>query len=84
MAAGAVWAIDIGNNSLKALRLTAERGVVEVVGFDNIQHGKILTGAGVKPAEKEELFDDLPEALDNTVKINCPSRLHILDLSVIL
>ncbi len=55
MAAGAVWAIDIGNNSLKALRLTTERGVVEVVGFDNIQHGKILTGDNVRPAEKEEL-----------------------------
>ncbi|MHC4394154.1 MAG: type IV pilus assembly protein PilM [Planctomycetota bacterium] len=52
---GAVWAIDIGNNSLKALRLSAESGAVEVIGFDNIQHGKILTGSGVKPAERDEL-----------------------------
>ena len=52
---GAVWAIDIGNNSLKALRLSAESGVVEVIGFDNIQHGKILTGSGVKAAERDEL-----------------------------
>ena len=52
---GAVWAIDIGNNSLKALHLTAERGVVEVIGFDNIQHGKVLTGTGVKAAERDEL-----------------------------
>ncbi len=52
---GAVWAVDIGNNSLKALHLTAERGVVEVIGFENIQHGKVLTGAGVKPAERDEL-----------------------------
>ncbi len=52
---GAVWAVDIGNNSLKALHLSTERGAVEVVGFDNIQHGKILSGAGVKPGEKIEL-----------------------------
>jgi len=53
---GAVWAIDIGNNSLKALQLSAEGGVVEVIGFDNIQHGKILTGSGVGTAERDELI----------------------------
>ena len=52
---GTVWAIDIGNNSLKALCLTTERGVVEVIGFDNIRHGKILSGDGVTDAEREEL-----------------------------
>jgi len=52
---GTVWAIDIGNNSLKALSLSTERGVVEVVGFDNIRHGKILTGGDVTDAEREEL-----------------------------
>jgi type IV pilus assembly protein PilM len=51
-----VWAIDIGNNSLKALHLKATDGVVEVIGFDNIQHGKILNGSGVKDAEREELI----------------------------
>jgi len=53
---GAVWAIDIGSNSLKALRLSNESGVVEVIGFDNIQHRKILTGRGVKAAERDELI----------------------------
>jgi len=52
---GAVWAIDIGNNSLKALHLSAETGVIEVIGFDNIQHGRILTGDGVKATERDEL-----------------------------
>ena len=52
---GTVWAIDIGNNSLKALYLSTERGVVEVIGFDNIRHGKILSGDGVTEAEREEL-----------------------------
>jgi type IV pilus assembly protein PilM len=51
-----VWAIDIGNNSLKALRLRNAGGVVEVIGFDNIQHGKVLTGSGVKPEERDELI----------------------------
>jgi len=50
-----VWAIDIGNNSLKALHLSTERGIVEVIGFDNIRHGKILSGDGVTDAEREEL-----------------------------
>ena len=54
-ATGAVWAIDIGNNSLKALCLTDVRGNVEVIGFDNVQHQKILTGGGISKAEREEL-----------------------------
>jgi type IV pilus assembly protein PilM len=53
---GRVWAIDIGNNSLKALCLSTERGVVEVVSFDNIQHGKILSGGDVKDVERDELI----------------------------
>ena len=53
--ADAVWAIDIGVNSLKALRLTDAGGTVEVIGHANIQHGKILTGNGVRAAEREEL-----------------------------
>ncbi|MBN2180568.1 MAG: type IV pilus assembly protein PilM [Sedimentisphaerales bacterium] len=53
---GAVWAIDIGHNSLKALYLSTERGVVEVVGYDNIRHGKILSGDGITDAEREELI----------------------------
>jgi len=51
-----VWAIDLGNNSLKALRLTTAGGVVAVIGFDNIQHGKILSGSGIKAAERDELI----------------------------
>lgn len=54
--AGSVWAIDIGNSSLKALYLSTERGVVEVIGFDNIRHGKILSGSDVTEAEREELI----------------------------
>ncbi len=53
---GTVWAIDIGNNSLKALCLSTERGVAEVIGFENIQHGKILSGGNVTGDEREELI----------------------------
>ncbi|MHC4687675.1 MAG: type IV pilus assembly protein PilM [Planctomycetota bacterium] len=50
-----VWAIDLGNNFLKALRLSTENGAVEVVGFGKIEHGKILSGTGVTEAERDEL-----------------------------
>jgi len=54
---GTVWAIDIGNNALKALRLgITENGGVEVIGFDNVAHGKILSGPGVKESERDELI----------------------------
>ena len=53
---GTVWAIDIGNNSLKALCLSTERGVAEVIGFENIQHGKILSSGNITEDEKEELI----------------------------
>ena len=53
---GRVWAIDIGNDSLKALCLSTERGVVEVIGFDNIPHGKILSSGDIKDAERDELI----------------------------
>jgi type IV pilus assembly protein PilM len=31
-------------------------GAVEVIGFDNIQHGKVLNGSGVKASERDELI----------------------------
>jgi len=52
---GAVWAIDIGDYSIKALHLTLSTESVEVIGFDNIRHGKILSGSGVDVAERDEL-----------------------------
>jgi type IV pilus assembly protein PilM len=54
-ASDAVWAIDLGNNSLKALHLVAVGDAVQVIGFDHIPHGKILA-SGVSAAEKEELI----------------------------
>jgi type IV pilus assembly protein PilM len=53
-AADAVWAIDLGNNSLKALHLVAVGDAVQVIGFDHIPHGKVLA-SGVSAAEKAEL-----------------------------
>src|SRR4030042_5892838 len=50
------WAIDLGNSSLKAMRLANVGGVVQVIGFEHIQHGKILSGSGIKPAERDELI----------------------------
>jgi len=53
---GTVWALDIGNNSLKALRLSISGGGVEVIGFDNLLHGKVLSGSAVDDAERDELI----------------------------
>ena len=53
---GAVWAIDIGHNSLKALYLSTEHGYVEVMGFDNIQHGKMLSSEDITAPERQELI----------------------------
>ncbi|MGE5293918.1 MAG: type IV pilus assembly protein PilM [Solirubrobacterales bacterium] len=54
-ASDAIWAIDLGNNSLKALRLAAVGEAVQVIGFDHVPHGKILSSSGISAAEKEEL-----------------------------
>ncbi|MCL2744807.1 MAG: pilus assembly protein PilM [Planctomycetaceae bacterium] len=49
----AVWGIDIGNSSLKALRcrLADEEGKIEVLAFDFIEHSKVLSQPGAEPAE---------------------------------
>jgi type IV pilus assembly protein PilM len=54
-ASDAIWAIDLGNNSLKALHLAAVGEAVQVIGFDHVPHGKILSSSGISAAEKEEL-----------------------------
>ncbi len=48
-----VWGIDIGNTSLKALhcRAAAEPGRIEAIGFDFIEHSKIMSQPGAEPAE---------------------------------
>jgi len=52
-----VWAIDIGNNCLKGVRLgLTESGEIEVLDFDSVDHGKILAGSGVKDSERDELI----------------------------
>ncbi len=53
---GTVWAIEVGNDSLKALRLGAAGEGVQVLGFGNIEYGKILAGSGVSATERDELI----------------------------
>jgi len=47
-----VWAIDIGSNALKALRITEGEDGLEVIGFDFIEHRTILTSEDVEPSER--------------------------------
>ena len=51
-----IWAIDIGNNSLKALHLRAVGERLEAVGFDNIEHARILSSGNVSDPEKAEMI----------------------------
>ncbi|MDR1383478.1 MAG: pilus assembly protein PilM [Planctomycetaceae bacterium] len=48
-----VWAIDIGNTSLKALqcRVGSDPGTIEALAFDYIEHSKILSQPGAEIAE---------------------------------
>lgn len=55
-ASDAIWAVDLGNNFLKALHLVAVGDVVQVIGFDHIPHGKLLSGSGISAAERDELI----------------------------
>lgn len=55
-ASDAIWAVDLGNNSLKALHLVAVGDAVQVIGFDHIPHGKVLSGSGISAAERDELI----------------------------
>ena len=55
-ASDAIWAVDLGNNSLKALHLVAVGDMVQVIGFDHIPHGKLLSSSGVSAAERDELI----------------------------
>jgi type IV pilus assembly protein PilM len=56
VASDAIWAIDLGNTSLKALRLAAVGEVVQVIGFDHVPHGKILSSSGISANERDELI----------------------------
>ncbi len=56
MASDAVWALDLGNSSLKALRLRLTGERVQVSAFDYVRHTKILSGKGVSDSEREELI----------------------------
>jgi len=52
----AVWAVDIGSFSLKAMHLSDSLGAIEVLGFEYIPHGKTLSGGGISQNEREELI----------------------------
>jgi type IV pilus assembly protein PilM len=51
-----VWAIDIGNCSLKALRIQQAAEKIEVVGLDYIEHTKILSAEGITEEEKNQII----------------------------
>lgn len=50
-----VWAIDIGTNALKALRMREGEESLEVIGFDYIEHSKVLSSGEVDMVEREQI-----------------------------
>ena len=60
MAAGTrtVWALDVGNSSLKALRLRQAGDNIEVVALDYIEHSKILSAGEISPDEKSAIIGE--------------------------
>lgn len=51
-----VWAIDVGDNSLKALHLQQGEEGYEVIGFDYIEHSKVLSPDNVTPEERSDII----------------------------
>ncbi len=53
-----IWAMDIGSNSLKALHLRPSDQGPEVIGFDFIEHARILNQDGVSAGDREEAIGE--------------------------
>lgn len=53
-----IWAMDIGSNSLKALHLRPSEHGPEVVGFDFLEHARILNQDGVSAGDREEAIGE--------------------------
>ncbi|RKY08533.1 MAG: hypothetical protein DRP66_04365 [Planctomycetota bacterium] len=53
-----IWAIDIGSNALKAIRLVRGDEGLEVVGFDYIEHGRVLSADGIDEEIREHMISE--------------------------
>ena len=65
MGASSVWAIDVGTNALKALRLSNAGDGLEVLGFDYIEHSRILSSAEITDDDRRQIVD---ETLDKFIE----------------
>ena len=75
------WGIDVGNCTLKALRLRGTAEQVEVVDFAVIEHEKILSQPDLDPQERTEMirkalakFMDEHEVSGSTVVVSVPGQ----------
>ena len=56
--AGAAWGIDLGNNALKAIKITnGQDDNIEVLDYAIIEHESILTSQEITPAQRLELIE---------------------------
>jgi len=56
--ASGIWAVDIGSNALKALHLVQGAEGLEVVGFDYIEHGRILSAGGIDEEVRQRVIGE--------------------------
>ena len=53
-----VWAVDIGSSSLKAVRLARAEEGYEVIGFDYIEHSRMLTMEGLTEEDRQTIIGE--------------------------
>lgn len=54
--AKAAWGLEMGNCALKAVKIRLQNNVPEVVAFDIVEHGQILSQPEIEPEQRDELI----------------------------
>lgn len=67
MASKGIWALDVGSNALKAMHMVWGGDRVEVIGFDFVEHRRMLSGVGLSDEEKKSI---VAESLHKFVENN--------------
>lgn len=81
-AANTVWAIDVGTNSLKAIKLRPGAEGLEVIELDYLEHGRILSSGSITEEKKTQIitktlhkFAERHDFSDSEVAISVPGQI---------
>jgi hypothetical protein len=53
-----IWAIDIGANSLKAVHMRSGQNGPEVIGFDYVEHSRMLCVGHLSEDQKQQIVSE--------------------------